>query len=285
MHVSVNPEEEVSKDIKKLEERREHLSAALESRIRVQDDIPHIQQNLDLTDWQIRALENLPSESDEIPYKSRSDELEEENIFLKNSFPIFTYPIHPSLYSSTASVTVSGSTGTYDYINRVRDLGTPYAIDYGDAFIQEYKHIQEAQERPQRVRSLLERLNSPNTLERFDSALLAYNKYKSDPREKISAAISMRNLLHGVQGNLWERAKRWSEENMTWSIMSSRLAINGSRGREHITLDNQKRVKASLNSRLSDVLKDREGGSVTNIDNIWTETIDFLFTVLGLINL
>jgi hypothetical protein len=66
--------------------------------------------------------------------------------------------------------------------------------------------------------------------------------------------------------------------------MSARLSINGGRGQEHITLDNQKRVKGPLFSRLAEVLKDREGGSLTNLDTIWTEVIDFLFTVLGLIN-
>jgi hypothetical protein len=283
-HFRQSEEDDVSKDIKKLEDRHEYLSAALESRIQVQNDIPYIQQDLELTDWQLRALQQRPPESVEIPYKSRSDELEKENRFLRTSIPVFKHPVHPTLYSTTASITTSGSSDTYEFINRVRDLGTPDAINYGDAFIHEYKHIQEAQERPQRVRKMLEKLNSPNTLERFDIALLSYNKYKSDPKEKTAAANGMRNLLLGVQGELWERARRWPDENMTWSTMSARLSINGGRGQEHITLDNQKRVKGPLFSRLAEVLKDREGGSLTNLDTIWTEVIDFLFTVLGLIN-
>jgi len=283
--MSENPEDEVAKDIKKYEERKDHLHAALESRLRAQNDIPHIQQEEDITDWQLRALKNRPPESIEVPYKNRSDEIEAENQFLKNSFPVLALRISPTLYSSSDSITVSGSPPTYDYINRIRDLGTPEAIDFGNTYIQEYNQLQEAQERPKRVRTLLEKINSPNTLERFDNALLTYKEYKSDPGEKIAAATNMRLLIDGVKGELWERARHWPDENMTWSKMASRLAINGDRGQEHVTLDNQKRVKSSLNKRLSDVIHDREGASATDLDNIWIEIIDFLFTVLGLINL
>jgi hypothetical protein len=186
---------------------------------------------------------------------------------------------------STASTTVTSGSVTFNYVNRIGDIGTPDALDYSNTFTQEYKKLQETQERPLSVRKLLEKLNSPNTLERFENALIAYHKYKSDPREKIPAANHMRNLLDGIKGDLWKRARHWPDENMTWSLMASRLAINGDRGQEHITLDNLKRKKSALNSRLSDVLKDREGASITNLDSIWTEIIDFLFAVLGLINL
>ena len=70
---------------------------------------------------------------------------------------------------------------------------------------------------------------------------------------------------------------------MNWSNMSARLAINGGNGHEHMLLFNQERVHSSLLSRLAEVLKDREGGSVTNLDSIWTEILDHLYTVLGLL--
>jgi hypothetical protein len=294
--MSENPEDEVEKDIKKLEERREHLLAAIQGRIIAKDDLPHLQQQLELTEWQLRALKNRPPESIEIPYKNRSDEIESENQFLIEKFPILNIPPFriqggpvwiqsPSMYSASDSITVSGTPPTLDFVSRVRDLGTPDAIDFGNTYILEYNQLQESQERPMRVRELLDKLNSPSTLERFDDAFAAYKIYKSDPKEKISAANMMRNLIDGVKGDLFDRARHWPKENMTWTTMSSRIAINGDRGQEHVTLDNQKRVKASLYARLSDVVHDQERGSITDLNNIWIEILDYIFSVLGLINL
>ena len=65
--------------------------------------------------------------------------------------------------------------------------------------------------------------------------------------------------------------------------MSPRLAIGGGGGYQHISLENQGRVRSRLLSRLADVLKDREVGSVTNLDTIWTQILDHLFTILRLI--
>ncbi len=70
---------------------------------------------------------------------------------------------------------------------------------------------------------------------------------------------------------------------MTWNTMSARLAINGGNGTEHVTLSAEASKHSSLLSRLADVLKDWEGGSVTNLDSIWTEILDHLYAVLGLI--
>jgi hypothetical protein len=283
--MSNNPEDEVEKDIHQYEERKEHLENALDSRLRAQDDIPHIQEELDVTNWQLRALENRPPESSEIPYKSRSDDIEKENQFLIDSYPILDVKGDSTLYASTGSVTASGSPSVYIFVNRVRDLGTPEAIKYGNTYIQEYNQLQLAQGRPERVRMLLEKLNSPNTLERFDRALLGYKKYRSEPKEKIATANHMRNLLYGLQGDLWEHARHSPRETMNWNTMASRLAINGNRGQEYITLASQEAVQSTLISRLSEVLKDREGGSLTDLDSIWVEIQDFIFTVFGLIDL
>jgi hypothetical protein len=43
-------------------------------------------------------------------------------------------------------------------------------------------------------------------------------------------------------------------------------------------------VRTSLISRLSDIAKDREGGSLTNLDNLWTQISDHIYIVLSLID-
>jgi hypothetical protein len=279
-----NPSQnEVDEGIKKMEERRSHLLEALESRKKAKEQIPYIQQDIDQIEWQLRALKARPPESDEIPFTITNDQLEEENKFIRISYPVLDVPFGLSVNSASSALTTSGSMGVYDYVNRVKDLGTPDAVNYGNTFISEYGKIQEAQQRPREVRELLEKLNSPNTLDRFDKALNAYQAYRSKSAEKTATANEMRNLLLGVRGDLFALARRWSKENMTWPTMSARLAINGGGGIEHVFLGNQQKVYASLNQDLTDILKDREGGSITDLDSIWTKLLDFLFAVMGLI--
>lgn len=273
---------DLSNDIKKLEERKAHLEKVKSSYLKTQTAIPIIQQNLDLTDWQIRAYKNLPPESIEIPKPSRKDELESENQYLRGLYTVLNLPSEQQLYSST-SVTTSGGTIDFNYINKVRDLGTPSAVEYGNKFILEYNQLEAVQQRPQQVRAVLAKLNSTNLLERFDSANEAYLAFRSGFEKRTAAANEVRNLLLGFKGELLNLARHFSKENMSWNTMSTRLAINGGGGTEHVILIAQNKVHGSLLNRLALVLKGREGGSITNLDSIWTETLDHLFTVLGLI--
>lgn len=277
----MNKPSDFSDEIKKLEERKAHLEEVKASYLKAPDVIPIIQQNIDITDWQLRVYRNLPPESAEIPKSNRKEELESENHYIKGLYTVLNIPSQQQLFSST-SVTISGGTADYEYVNRVRDLGTPSAVEFGNIFIPEYNRLQEAQQRPQQVRSLLERLKSENLLARFDAANQAYLAFRSGSEKRTSTANGIRNLLLGFKGELWNLARHFPKEDMTWDKMSSRLAINGGGGIEHVVLSAQTRIHSSLLDRLADVSKDREGGSITNLDSIWTETLDHLYTVLGL---
>ena len=71
---------------------------------------------------------------------------------------------------------------------------------------------------------------------------------------------------------------------MTWEKMSLRLATGEEGGVAHKELERQRSKRSTLYTRLSDIGKDREGGSVTNLDDIWVEVLDHLYVVLGLID-
>jgi hypothetical protein len=173
----------------------------------------------------------------------------------------------------------------FRYVTQVRNLGTPQAIEYGNLYINEYTHLQEAQGRVEEDRSLLQRLNAPNLLDRYERAYKAYMAYSGGTGEKTEAGNEIRNLILGLSGELLERAKKWPKENMTWKIMAPGLAVDQGRGHHHITLIRQADIRSSLLNRLADVLKDREGETGTDLHTIWTETLDHIYVVLGLINL
>ena len=255
------------------QERRSYLEEVKRSYLKGQSAIPFVQQNIELTDWQIRVYKNRPPDAIVIPNASRKDELESENQYLKYVLPVLNIPSDQYLISTTAVTNSSGS-ADYGYVHRVRDIGTPSAIDYGDKYIREYNQLQDVQQRPQQVRVLLEKLNNTNLIDRFDLAYKTYLSFRSGASDRVTIANKVRNLLHGLNGELLERARHFPKENMTWETMSSRLAIHSIGETERSTLYSQEKTYNSLKSRLSEVLKDREGGSITDLDSIWIE--DFL---------
>jgi hypothetical protein len=63
--------------------------------------------------------------------------------------------------------------------------------------------------------------------------------------------------------------------------MASRLAIGGPRSAHYTELKGLEKSHSSLSARLSDVIHDREAGSLTNLDDIWTEIQEYLVGLLG----
>jgi len=266
-----------------LQSQKEHLTEWLRRAKKTQDAVPIVQTILEVTDWEIEALSNYPEEADEIPLAGLAVKLERDHSYLINALPLPPDYSTGVLLNATA-VTTSGSAGVYDYVTRVGDLGTPQAISYSEKFGGLYHDLLEAHSRPQTVRNLLTKLNNPQTLERFDTAYKAYMAAKSGVGTRTAAATEVRNLLDGVKGDLFQMARTSPDENMTWDEMVERLSKGISSGPEHQELVHQGSERSRLISRLSDVLKDREGGSVTNLDNVWTLLLDHTYTVLGLID-
>jgi hypothetical protein len=189
------------------------------------------------------------------------------------------------LVQSSTGISASGTASVYEFVSRVGDLQTPSAIDYSGSYTASYQKLQQEQDRPTEVRNLILKLGNPQTLERFDRAFTAYYGVSSDTAERTAAAMEMRTLLDGIKGDLFESARRHSGENMTWSIMAKRLAKGQSGGLEETEIRNQEKSLSSLISRLSQIAKVREGGSLTNITHVWTQLIDHIYTVLNLVRL
>jgi hypothetical protein len=268
--------------IDKLKKEREYLRDWLEANKTAQEVAPHVQQRLEQIEWEIEALGNRPEEADEIPTDNLVFNIDEGYSRLTSILPSMPRYDPPSIVGWTFAST-SGTADIYGFVSRVGDLGTSAAQNYSTKYISEYQKMQQAHDRPNVVRGQLEKLNDANLLERLDRASIAHANLKTGLAERTSAGSEMRNLLYGLRGVLFERARQLVKENMTWKTMAQRLADGVQGGFEEQTLITQETMFNSLISRLSDVAKDREGGSITDLDDIWTQVLDHIYIVLGLI--
>lgn len=265
--------------MKDLKAKREYLKKWLERLEGAQDAVPSVQMSLEMTDWQIDALSNRPEEADEIPLGDLERRFAHDYAYLIQSWPAMPEYDPDSLVAANTSSTSS----LYTYVGRVGDLGTPQAQEYSAKYTTTYRNLQTAQSRPKEVRGLLKELGREQMLERFDRAFDAYFAVRSGTGERTAAATEMRTLLDGVQGVLFEKARKRPKENMTWETMADRVGKGKARGTEHKKLVDQESARRFLISRLSDVLKGREGDSLTNLDNVWTQVLDHIYVVLKLI--
>ena len=108
---------------------------------------------------------------------------------------------------------------------------------------------------------------------------------KSNTVERPAVAIQIRNVLDGIKGYLWKFARRTANENMTWQIMSERLARGGLQSKEYSLMIKEDNIFSELIQDLSIVAKCREGEIIKNVEDIWTRFLDHVYRVLSLVNM
>jgi len=270
--------------LEKLQEKHNYLKLWLERISKAQEVVPLVHRNLELTEWEIDALENAPQEADEIAIVDLSDMMDQDLELWKLNIPMVP-PYDVKAVSSSSAFSISGTASLYGLVSRVGDLDTPAAVDYSGRYTVAYQELQHKQDREAEVRGLIDKLGNPQTLERFHRASAAYHAAASGTGQRTSAAFEMRTLLDGIQGDLFEKARNHPVEDMAWGTMAGRLARGGQGSVEEVEIRNQEQSRSSLIDRLSRIGKEREGGSVTDLGHIWTQLLDHIYAVLGLVEL
>lgn len=267
-------------ELKNLHQKEQHLDEWLRRYGNAKEIVPDVQKNLDMTRWEIGALEGRPTVAGEVPSAADLPYITLEDYRLTQSALPMMPVYNPVTMGTASSSTVSGLAIIYSHIAKYADIPDSHAIDFSNNQTKLYREIQEKQERPKQVRNLMQVYCSAQTLQRFDTATQAYLSTKSGAVTRMDAANAIRNTLDGHKGDLFERARKTPKENMTWATMSQRLA-KGDDERE--ALLRNETIRTSVYSGLSETLKARSQSSTTNIDNLWTQTLDFIYAVLNLL--
>ena len=271
-----------SDELDELLERRKYLTDWLERNKKAQEMLPFVQQELELTELNIAALTKLPDEADEIPREDLSFTLGHENQHLRSALPIMPLYNREAFQSSSDEI-ISGSTATMTtFISRVGDIGTEASRNYADSYFINYQKIQESQSRPTKVRELIELLGDEKILKRYDVAYDAYTGVKSGTINRTGAASEMRNLLHGVKMGLFDKARKWPNEDMTWSRMVHRL---GKGEYEKNSLTQKEKIHSLLISDLSHILKEQDKKSPIKLDHKWSQVLDHIYSIIILTNI
>lgn len=270
--------------LENLKEKRDYLKKWLARHRETHEIAPEVQRNLELTEWQINTIESRPLSSYEIPLPDLARTAASDYEHLMGALPMIPRFDREKIVSGSAFTSTS-TASVFEYASRVGDLDEPEAKEYSNMFTVSFRDLQHSHERPKQLRWLIERLGNPGTTSRLDRAVNSYSSYQMGTTRRTAVAIEIRNLIDGVKGDLFERARNWPTENMTWPTMAQRLSKGPENGPQFQELIEHERTHSSLISRLSDIAKDREAGSFTNLDNVWAETLEHLYAVLGLVDL
>jgi hypothetical protein len=260
--------------IRPIEETAQYVAQVLESVRQWTQAAPRLQELHDQLKWQEDVLTNCPTEATSLMQSGIGNIASQNQTYLKNLIPM-PPPIDPKTISVAMAIGTSGATMVYGQLTVVASLGTPTAVNYVQDYTSRYQKLQAAQDRPQAVRALIGKLN-PNTLDRFDKALAAFNHATLGIGSESAAAAVIRTLLDGVKGDLFSLARLNPNENMSWDVMAQRLGKSN-----RATIVREDTLRSSLYSQLSSILKDR-GGALTTLAHLWTQVLDHLFTVLSL---
>ncbi len=245
------------------------------------ETIPAIEKGLEWTEWAQRAIKDAPDNFDTLEM-SRSLGLVEDSI--KDNLPEFF--IKPQLIIGTVSAAnATLSAVVFDRIN-----SGAFGINTDQTWINksnsDYYLIQERQELINMVAKLLVNLD-PNG--EFLEAIEKYSKFLSGISSHQDVATAMRNVLEGVNGELFglviKNSKvKQEKKNKRWEDVSSFLAIGGSESLQSKLLLAEKKRYKEIHSVLSEILKNGIEDPRNILIENYSRWLNWLYTVLNLID-
>jgi hypothetical protein len=223
--------------------------------------------------WTVDAMDALREQSPEMATEL-DGELERGFHELKKALPL-PPDYGPVVVEATSTASVSGANRVHEALVSVR-AADPRETSKVMLMVRRYAGLQEeqgrAEEAARRVKELF-----PEQSARFAEALNAARVAQGSPSRfsEETAAMVMRTFLAKLKGELFERARGYERENMTWPLMAERLSIESGR---HV-LAEQDAVHSGLNAWLTDIGKARS--SAFSFPESCARFIDHVYVVCG----
>jgi hypothetical protein len=180
----------------KLHETKEYLGTWLTNFQKAAKIAPTIQEAYDQVDWACNAFDSY-SKAGEGPKIEDIDKWSEEAYEgIKTNLP--QMPIYDANTAiKISAMTTSANTAMTEHMYKVSQLESQVANQWAMEQIVSYKTLQERQERPTRVRTLLAS-RWRGVVGRYDAAVTAYRQYVANPgtdRDAYHAGWSRRGVV------------------------------------------------------------------------------------------
>ena len=264
-----------------LEDSIQHLEL-FERRLRgANEAAPLVRQAIDQLRWQRESIVQMPESLKPSISEHAKQEFRTTRDFLKQVVPLVPSVELPPIESGTG-LTTTTSSEVFSMVvaaEKVDDQhGRRWAFDRKEA----YRNVQ--RENQPTTRSLLKGLNSPLAAE-YAAAISLLDSIHSAASSPEATALAWRTLLDRVRGELLEKARRWPDENMTWSRMAKRLAKGKASGAAAKKLTEQEHILSKIKGQLSTVAKKRSQDPQRELEDAVAQANDFLLATLRLTQL
>lgn len=244
---------------------------------------PSVQQAREFADWQVIAYDALKADVVSKVNANVDQHLSRELTLLKRDLPLlpdynpidkYRAPFQTN-FATTTSV-ASGTAALFDAL--LMEVGSYKKTSLkANQAIQSYERLQRTQGRITEARSRLI-AHFPKLLEYFEQAETTYHLAAINPDDMPSAALAMRTLLDKLKGELFNKARHGTNENMTWATFAEQLARNED-ARNTLLEEDERRIK--LIDSLSSTLKKREASNSSPLSSVWPLVVDHIFIVCG----
>lgn len=197
-----------------------------------------------------------------------------------SSFPMTAAPTDLIVFDSGILTASTGATGSFTQV--VLKDPEPVRTQWLGTIVTEERNITNREVQADEIESKLQRFLSGRH-DRFRLAKEQLDLYSVGSLDASSVAITMRNVLDQLKGDLISKARKQANESVKWPEIASRLSLGGSGSSYEAALLNQKTTFDNLKSILSNLAKATPAAGHT-VESTYFMFLDFLEALFALLD-
>jgi hypothetical protein len=269
-----------------LEHKRQILESWVKETQRRSEQLPHIQQGLDITNFQIKALASLPADA---PPLLKADIA---NDFSKNTpywEKVVATPLVPLITPLTGvSFEISSSNIAIQKIEQ-NAIAYPTISPWANSITRDYSKIQERYVTEAKITQKLSETFQKTFIAReseFRDAVRCFDRMIAKVDSQDAWGIKMRTFVDHVKGDMFDAAQKLSnKQKVNWEEFAGALALGGIGSAEYQSLVANGATYRDIKDKLSRLAKKEKTMSDDELRTLRTRIFDFVFSVLNLLNL
>ena len=270
--------------IDELKGKQQFLSGWIADHRERTEQLPQVQQSLDIVNHQIDVVSTLPPA---LPILVKNDIVTAYS-FSNSYWTQFnqSYPTQtPFVTSATGlALEVTGSLGGYQTLSAATIGYSPEVHDWARQKTSDYQAIQQQHDRVGQVHSFISHL-IPHRLKEFNRAESSFAAVISAAQPPSVWGIHARNLMEHVKGDFFVATqKARNKQKIKWIEFADTLARGGVGSPEHCGLIAEESNYKCLHSAFTDIAKNLLQVSAPDLRDRRSEFLEYLFSVFSFLD-